>query len=411
MDTIPKVGRIGSEPAPQGKRILVRYSLAFIFSSLTIASCAVADEDLTTWNKRQPVMFYGYTPAGGETLTNFPVLVVLSNSTVGAGFNYNDFLAPPYGDLRFATTSNGTAQLNFEVEKWDQAGASYVWVQVPALTDATTTVWAFWGKTANSPSCTTNGATWSNNYLGVWHMATNTASLTDSSTNRRTSTVSGTIGLIATGIVDGADDFTPTAYVTAQGGSFTNFSGAYSVSAWINADSNSAYMPIVSTYNNGTAGFILALTNAFFRRPSFWGSSWRSSGQTIPINVWAHLAYIRNGTNGAFYMNGVQVAVFTNAVALTNGTTLSIGGSTVWANYYDGRIDEVRVSGIDRGSNWVWASWLNMASNAMFNSYGAPDNGGRPVIVNSNATVQFTSATLNGYLSSTGLATDTKVFV
>ena len=50
-----------------------------------------------------PIAFSGYMPPGeGAPLTNFPALVVLSETVAGAGLSYSDFLSPPYGDLRFA---------------------------------------------------------------------------------------------------------------------------------------------------------------------------------------------------------------------------------------------------------------------------------------------------------------------
>ncbi len=41
------------------------------------------------------------------------------------------------------------------------------------------------------------------------------------------------------------------------------------------------------------------------------------------------------------------------------------------ARYLNARMDEVRVSSVARSSNWLWATWQNIASNAAFNSYGA----------------------------------------
>jgi len=108
-----------------------------------------ASDDLSQWSKKMRIAFTGYTPPGGGTLTNFPALVILSNTTAGVGFNYSDFKSPPYGDLRFASLDM-TMPLNFEVEKWDTNGLSYVWVQVPVLTGPNTTVYAVWGKSGTA---------------------------------------------------------------------------------------------------------------------------------------------------------------------------------------------------------------------------------------------------------------------
>jgi hypothetical protein len=379
----------------------------FILFSLC-ATVATAQENLTTWNKRMSITLSGYTPpAVAETLTNFPVLVVLSNTPAGSGFSYADFLTPPYGDLRFSTTTNGTP-LNYEVETWNTNGNSFVWVQVPAVTDATTTIWAFWGKGATLPVSATNGATWSNAYLGVWHMATNTSAMIDSSTNRRGSAVSGTIATVP-GMGGNACDFTPTAYFSASN-NFPALATSYTVSAWINMDANASnYMGIVGAYNNNN--FILALTGTV-RYLSFFDTAWRTSSNTIPSGAWKHVGYTRSSTTGVFYVNGTRVFAITNAVASALGGLLQIGNAgSAWINPFDGRIDEVQISAVDRSSNWMSAAYQNLANTA-FLTYGNPDNGGRPVISNNSATVDFSAAaTLNGTLASTGSGSGTKVFV
>jgi hypothetical protein len=386
-------------------------SITWFLAALWLCATVVtAQEDLTTWNKRMPITLAGYTPPTvAETLTNFPVLVVLSNTPSGAGFDYNDFLAPPYGDLRFSSASNGTP-LNYEVETWNTNGNSFVWVQVPAVTDATTQIWAFWGKSANLPVTATNGATWSNAYLGVWHMATNTSAMIDSSTNRRGSSISGTMA-IAPGMAGNACDFTPTAYLQASN-NFSTLSGAYTISAWVNMDANgSNEMAILGCYSATNAGFYLPLTNAT-RKLAFYNTAWRTSGTTLPAAAWKQVAYTRNDTNGFFFLDGVPVAKITNALPCAAGTTLRIGTAGSAYNIpFDGRIDEVQISAVDRSSNWMSAAYQNLANTA-FLTYGNPDNGGRPVISNNSATVDFSAAaTLNGTLVSAGSGSGTKVFV
>ena len=126
-------------------------------------------EDLTQWQKSMSITFSGCKPPGGGALTNFPALVVFSNTTAGAGFSYNDFLSPPYGDLRFSAADKATP-LDFEVESWNTNGPSPVWVRAPELT-STLTIHAFWGRSSvTAPACMTNGTVWDGRYRAVWHM-------------------------------------------------------------------------------------------------------------------------------------------------------------------------------------------------------------------------------------------------
>jgi len=65
---------------------------------------------------------------------------------------------------------------------------------------------------------------------------------------------------------------------------------------------------------------------------------------TIPANAWTHLAGTYNGSTIRLYVNGVQVASTAKTGALATSTNaLSIGGDSLYGQYFTGRIDEVRV--------------------------------------------------------------------
>jgi hypothetical protein len=65
---------------------------------------------------------------------------------------------------------------------------------------------------------------------------------------------------------------------------------------------------------------------------------------SLPLNTWTHLATTYDGTTLRIFVNGVQAssrAVTGNITASTG--VLSIGGNTVWGEWFAGLIDEVRV--------------------------------------------------------------------
>jgi hypothetical protein len=59
---------------------------------------------------------------------------------------------------------------------------------------------------------------------------------------------------------------------------------------------------------------------------------------------WTHLAATYDGTWQRLYINGVEVAqrVQTGLIA-SSSSALRIGGDSVWKQYFQGRIDEVRI--------------------------------------------------------------------
>ena len=64
----------------------------------------------------------------------------------------------------------------------------------------------------------------------------------------------------------------------------------------------------------------------------------------MPLNVWSHLAATYDGATLRLFVNGAQAAsqAFTGSIATSTGV-LRIGGNGVWGEYFQGRIDEVRI--------------------------------------------------------------------
>jgi hypothetical protein len=53
------------------------------------------------------------------------------------------------------------------------------------------------------------------------------------------------------------------------------------------------------------------------------------------------------------------------------GPDLRFGAYKAGGYAFDGSMDEVRMSSVPRSSNWLWACWLNQASNSAFIGYSA----------------------------------------
>ncbi len=144
---------------------------------------------MAAWSRGARIAFPGYT--NSETLSNIPLLVRLDATNV-PGFSYSQLAFANGADLRF-TDASGTTELAYEIEKWDPAGTSLVWVRVPSLT-ANTSILAFWGN----PAATASAAPNSLSGLALWLKAdaingladgSTITTWNDSSTNARNATV------------------------------------------------------------------------------------------------------------------------------------------------------------------------------------------------------------------------------
>ena len=64
----------------------------------------------------------------------------------------------------------------------------------------------------------------------------------------------------------------------------------------------------------------------------------------VPSSAWTHLAVTYNNSSLNLYVNGSLVrSVATSGALLTSTGVLRIGGNSVWGEYFQGIIDEVRI--------------------------------------------------------------------
>ena len=97
------------------------------------------------------------------SLGDFPVLVKLNNARTN---NYTG-MAANGSNLAFY---QGATPLAYEIENFDNAGTSNIWVRVPVInTGGATTITAKWGAGQAATLPTTD--VWSNGFLGVYHMS------------------------------------------------------------------------------------------------------------------------------------------------------------------------------------------------------------------------------------------------
>jgi hypothetical protein len=326
------------------------------------------------WQKQMKIQFAGY--AMSEALENIPMLVVFSTNI--GGFSYADFLSSTNADLRFVDAT-WKQELNYEIESWNTNGDSHVWVQVPRLVDANTHIHAIWGKSGETaPACTTNGATWSNGYLGVWHLANgSTLTATDSSSYGWNGTVNAATA--AAGVIGGAANFNGSANVAI--GNLGRLPPRGSIQYWMYPSVVENYRnPMTTKYNGGGAGCFRWEENTL---GAFYAGAGDDAGNTDGIGyyssgmasgTWHSIGYAWDtiSNNHMTYLNGLFARIRPNTYWPTNIPDLRFGTgfSTDAARQWKGLIDEVRISSVIRSTNWLWAEYVNAVSNASFIANG-----------------------------------------
>ena len=324
-----------------------------------------------TWSRKMKISFPGYNKP--EVLINFPALVVLSTNI--SGFDYGDFLSGSNADLRF-TDASGTTALNYEIESWNAKGRSYVWVQVPSLASPQDCIYACWGKRGVDASLhTTNGATWADGYLGVWHLRDGSVlNLQDSSTNGWNGTNSGATA--TAGIAGGAANFNGSASIAI--GNLGALPSNGTIEFWMKPDVVENYHnPMTTRYNGGNTGFrwevcdggvfgvVAGNDSGTYDAVAYFQSGLRASSWHAIVYAWDTV----NNREQAF-LDGTSVADQQHTLwpASIPDLRFGTGFSTDPGRQWKGSLEEVRISTSIRSANWLWATYLNMASNSAFNT-------------------------------------------
>jgi hypothetical protein len=123
------------------------------------------------------------------------------------------------------------------------------------------------------------------------------------------------------------------------------------VEAWVNADvaPSNWRSAVIKERGTNSLTYQLAASSNSSNRPAgrvFAANGVRTlnGGTRLVAGAWTHLATTYDGATQRLFVNGVQVATQAQTGAITATTNaLRIGGSITMSQYFDGRIDEVRI--------------------------------------------------------------------
>jgi hypothetical protein len=322
-----------------------------------------------------------------EDLENFPVLVNLSSP------NFDFSKAKIDGtDLRFID-SDGSTQLKYHIEDWNTTGYSYVWVNVTniALGSSTDYIWMYYNNSAALNVQDITG-TYDASYVGVWHMSEDPSDaapqIKDSTSPSSNGTSAGTMTSSdqVTGKIDGCLDFDGSNDVINFGNpSELQITGAITLEAWFKSDYVLNDYLLAKMGLAGSRGWDLSFNDDVGIAPDGWmefrystdGTTVRSEGyERVNASEWYYVVGVFNpSTYERFYLNGVLESEDTTGIpASQNDPSENVylaryGGATT--SYYNGTIDEVRISDIARSADWIKAQYLSMNNN--FIIYGSEE--------------------------------------
>jgi hypothetical protein len=148
----------------------------------------------------------------------------------------------------------------------------------------------------------------------------------------------------------GTSLFPNTGYLSVPDSDDFAISTNYTIECWVYATTVDANYRNFWSINDGGANYY----SFYYQTTAGWGVEYATSGGVLggsrtgssPLNTWRHFAFVKNGTNGYIFVDGVQLGA--TLTSLTNGSNLTsaprIGQFSSSSNGWAGYIDEFRIS-------------------------------------------------------------------
>ena len=327
------------------------------------------------------------------------------NSGVGTEDAISDFLLPDLRDtvngghvessdgydIIFTSDAAGNTQLDHEIEKYVAAtGEIVMWVRIPTLLyNSDTVIYMWYGKSGASDPSTT--ATWNSNYKMVQHMKdATTSTILDSTDNdndgakKDVNEPAEADAKIAKGQhFDGSDDYITSPTILDN----PPANGSISLIVKPDNDSEAEDKRFLVKINNETAGE-RGFIDLYWSASAGAGSRFITARKMLDAGVIALVStteltsasylFITTtwGADGfKLFINGVLEDSNAATSSWANGTLRDFilggynwGGSIVQP--FDGKIDEVRVSDVQRTADWQVTEYNNQNSPSTFYGIG-----------------------------------------
>lgn len=350
------------------------------------------------WAYRKPVTIDADQVSGSSNLTNFPVLVSLTDVNLKSTSNGGKVAQTNGGDIVF-TNSAGT-KLDHEIESYTPTtGALVAWVEVPTLDyNDDTTLYMYYGNDAGGLSESNAAGVWAtDDYAGVWHLGDGDSTASnyyqDSTSNGNDGTLVDADGdtIATTGKIGGAVDFNGDAdYIRVPDSDTLSFSDGSSdspfyMSAWVNMDSHNNFIYAVKLDGSNQEYQFRDVSAQFFsllRDQSTGGYLYTGNNTAMTNDTWTHvvLSYSGSGiTSGIkLYKNGILwndvSAPSGSYTAMENtNTPLDIGAIESSSLYSNGEIDNLVIGKNNRSADWIATEYANQNNPQTFTIVGSEE--------------------------------------
>ncbi|MBD3249198.1 DUF2341 domain-containing protein [Candidatus Woesearchaeota archaeon] len=331
-------------------------------------------------------------PSGkvSSDLEDFPMLVKFDSDDI-------DFTDAKSGgeDIRFLDSDENL--LSYEIERWDSSEQkAEVWVKVPVISSTESTVLYLYYGNDDASDAQDPDDVWDDNFNGVWHLTENVSGTGDTgvyidstdNNNDGTDYVSSDSKI---GKIQGGQGFDGDDYIDVPDDSSLDNS-VYTITAWINMSSGGYQLDGI--FAAQTYDYIIAGGNGDFE--AIRGNKYfKDVGTNLDDGQWHHVVYKYDGVDDLFFIDGISETP--GATGSASYTDMIAIGRSKWG-YFDGDIDEVRVSNFARSDAWIIAEFDNTNDPSDFYNLGEKEIGSKSGLISTEiGETPFYTTTDNPY--------------
>ena len=299
-------------------------------------------------------------------LEGFPILIDIMDNDLPTKARSDGF------DIVFA--DNNGIKLNHEIELYDNnTGHLVAWVSVSNLSsESDTRLYMYYGN-PSAPDQQNPSAVWDSDFVMVQHLEEASAIRYDSTIEGNNGTAYGGVGKSTSEKIDGSDDLDgKNDYVGILDSSSLDIASQVTVEGWFR--SSRGLEEVLTGWFGG-----VGKSSAYSLAWNAWSDGWtfqiyqggvRSYCDTIdaymPKGEWHYVMGQYDGQYLKVFIDG-QLKASKNIGSKTvdsNSAAFDIG--RVFGYYWNGSIDEVRISNVARSAEWIQTSYNNQKNPSTF---------------------------------------------
>lgn len=326
------------------------------------------------------------------SITNMPIALIWTGSAATSNMPLEPFdsdgsypyLSASGGDIRFHNKADpntaNDGRLDAELVSIAQAAdpstvTAEIHVEVDSIScSVDTPIYMFWGKASQTWPAEGDSygkhAAWGNSWAMVHHMTGASATALDDSTSNNNDVT--------------GDSGSPTGYnATGKLGQAVAFDGNnddlrvndaasleptdFTLCAWANSNtgiSTDKYI-LGKKYQTSEVSYGLAIdngTNDYFLFAGYDTGWWSkaSAGTQYDDNAWHYVCGTQSGTTNKLYVDGAEESGSATGGSNFDTGFLHIGSFVNSLGYWNGEVDEIRISSIARTLGWIKAEYRQM---------------------------------------------------